>query len=143
MIKKRELQKAISSKISVIAVAEVGKNTLLNSILMIFLSKIRVICCAPTGRPQKECRKVQGLSQKQFMNYFNTIQELFYFIILINSLDCDVLIIDESSMIDLQLCNSLMEAIPLHTGIVFVGDIDQLPSVGPGKVLNDIIESEI
>ena len=46
-------------------------------------------------------------------------------------------------MIDLQLCNSLMEAIPLHASIVFVGDIDQLPSVGPGKVLNDIIESKI
>ena len=57
-----------------------------------------------------------------------------------NSFECDVLIIDESNMIDLQLCNSLMEAIPLHAAIVFVGDIDQLPSVGPGKVLKDIID---
>ena len=58
-------------------------------------------------------------------------------------LECDVLIIDESSMIDVAIMPIvLMNAVPLHSAVVFVGDIDQLPSVGPGKVLQDIILSK-
>jgi exodeoxyribonuclease V alpha subunit len=57
-------------------------------------------------------------------------------------LDCDLLVIDESSMIDVSLMQSLLKAVPSHAGLLIVGDIDQLPSVGPGQVLADIIASE-
>ena len=112
---------------------------------MIFRAKkIRVICCAPTGRAAKRMSESSGIESKTIHRLLQYNPGTGGFVYNIkNSLECDVLIIDESSMIDLQLCNSLMEAIPLHASIVFVGDIDQLPSVGPGKVLNDIIESKI
>ena len=143
---KQALKKTISSKISVITGGPgVGKTTLLNTILMIFRAKkIRVICCAPTGRAAKRMSESSGIESKTIHRLLQYNPGTGGFVYNIkNSLECDVLIIDESSMIDLQLCKSLMEAIPLHASIVFVGDIDQLPSVGPGKVLNDIIESKI
>ena len=55
----------------------------------------------------------------------------------------DVLIVDECSMIDIVLMNALMKAIPPHMRLIFVGDIDQLPSVGAGNVLRDVIDSEV
>ncbi|MFL2860044.1 MAG: ATP-dependent RecD-like DNA helicase, partial [Pontiellaceae bacterium] len=58
-----------------------------------------------------------------------------------NPLECDILIIDECSMVDLLLANQLVSAVPLHAAILFVGDADQLPSVGPGRILQDIISS--
>ena len=58
-----------------------------------------------------------------------------------NPLDGDVLIVDESSMIDIILMNSLLKAVPLSMRLILVGDIDQLPSVGAGNVLRDIIDS--
>ena len=59
-----------------------------------------------------------------------------------NPLDCDLLVIDETSMVDVPLMNALTRAIPEHAGLLLVGDVDQLPSVGPGQVLADIIGSE-
>src|SRR4029079_18971071 len=56
-------------------------------------------------------------------------------------LDCDLLVVDETSMLDVMLMQSLMKAVPDHAALLIVGDIDQLPSVGPGQVLADIITS--
>ena len=143
---KHALKKTISSKISVITGGPgVGKTTLLNTILMILKAKkMRVFCCAPTGRAAKRMKESTGIESKTIHRLLQYNPGTGGFVYNIkNSFECDVLIIDESSMIDLQLCNNLMEAVPLHAAIVLVGDIDQLPSVGPGKVLKDIIESNI
>ena len=59
-----------------------------------------------------------------------------------NPLDCDLLVVDETSMVDVPLMNALTKAVPSHAGLLLVGDVDQLPSVGPGQVLADIIGSE-
>src|ERR671916_2271620 len=59
-----------------------------------------------------------------------------------NPLDCDLLVVDETSMVDVPLMNALTKAIPSHAGLLLVGDVDQLPSVGSGQVLADIIASE-
>ena len=59
-----------------------------------------------------------------------------------NPLQCELLIIDEASMIDTHLMSSLLKAIPTKARVIIIGDIDQLPSVGPGSVLKDLIESE-
>jgi exodeoxyribonuclease V alpha subunit len=59
-----------------------------------------------------------------------------------NPLDCDLLVVDETSMVDVPLMNALTRAIPAHAGLLLVGDVDQLPSVGPGQVLADVIASE-
>src|SRR6266481_180861 len=58
-----------------------------------------------------------------------------------NPLDCDLLVVDETSMVDVMLTQALMKAVPEKAGLLIVGDIDQLPSVGPGQVLADIISS--
>src|ERR671938_1789153 len=58
-----------------------------------------------------------------------------------NSLDCDLLVVDETSMVDVMLMQALVRAIPDHAALLIVGDIDQLPSVGPGQILADIIAS--
>ena len=60
-----------------------------------------------------------------------------------NPLDCDLLVVDEASMIDVMLMQALMKAAPDHVALLIVGDIDQLPSVGPGQVLADIIGSGV
>jgi exodeoxyribonuclease V alpha subunit len=58
-----------------------------------------------------------------------------------NPLDCDLLVIDETSMVDVQMMNALVKAVPRRAALLLVGDVDQLPSVGPGQVLSDIIDS--
>jgi exodeoxyribonuclease V alpha subunit len=58
-----------------------------------------------------------------------------------NALDCDLLVVDEASMVDVMLMQALMKAVPDRAALLIVGDIDQLPSVGPGQVLADVIAS--
>ena len=143
---KKALEKTISSKLSIITGGPgVGKTTLLNAILMILRAKkIRVLCCAPTGRAAKRMSESTGIESKTIHRLLQYNPGTAGFVYNNqNPLPCDVIIIDESSMIDLFLCNYLIDAIPLHASIVFVGDIDQLPSVGPGKILNDVITSGI
>ncbi|MFT4552098.1 MAG: exodeoxyribonuclease V alpha subunit [Chlamydiales bacterium] len=118
-----------------------GKSTITNAILTItgFLSS-RILLAAPTGRAAKRMAEITGREAK-------TIHSLLEFDFRImgfkknrdNPLECDLLIIDEASMIDTFLMYSLVKAIPNEARIVFVGDIDQLPSVGPGNVLRDLI----
>lgn len=140
------LKKTITSKLSVITGGPgVGKTTLLNAILMILRAKkMRVLCCAPTGRAAKRMSESTGIESKTIHRLLQYNPGTGGFVYNNqNPLPCDVIIIDESSMIDLFLCNYLIDSIPLHASIVFVGDIDQLPSVGPGKILNDVITSGI
>ena len=120
-----------------------GKTTITREILALFESKgLEVALCSPTGRAAKRLAEATGRAAK-------TIHRLLEFIPAErafrknydNRLDVDALIVDEASMIDVALMHSLLQAIPDTAHLVIVGDIDQLPSVGPGNVLRDIIAS--
>jgi exodeoxyribonuclease V alpha subunit len=121
----------------------VGKTTIVKSIIRIILAKkIGILLCAPTGRAAKRLSEAAGLEAK-------TIHRLLEYDPMINGfkrskenlLETSLVVMDETSMVDVVLMNRLLSAIPDHAGLIIVGDIDQLPSVGPGAVLSDIIGS--
>jgi len=124
-----------------------GKTTIILSILKIFekMSK-KVLLCAPTGRATKRITESSGREAKtihRMLEYaygeddsnvaFNKNED--------SPLDCDVVIVDEMSMVDILLMNNLLKALKRGTRLILVGDVDQLPSVGAGNVLSDIIKS--
>jgi exodeoxyribonuclease V alpha subunit len=121
----------------------VGKTTIVNSILRILAAKaVRLLLCAPTGRAAKRMTEATGMEAKTIHRLLEFDPKSFGFKRgEENPLDCDLLVIDESSMVDVSLMQSLLKAVPDHAAILIVGDIDQLPSVGPGQVLADIISS--
>jgi exodeoxyribonuclease V alpha subunit len=121
-----------------------GKSTLVRGILEIFTArKQRVALCAPTGRAAKRLSETTGREAK-------TIHRLLEFDPAFGGfkrdanqrLDLDLLVVDETSMVDVVLMNQLVRAIPTHACLVLVGDVDQLPSVGAGRVLGDVIASQ-
>jgi len=123
----------------------VGKTTLVNSILTILRAKnVKSLLCAPTGRAAKRLTETTGMEAKTIHGLLEidpgtgrfTRNES-------NLLACGLLVVDETSMVDVLLMHSLLRAIPHRSGLVLVGDVDQLPSVGPGTVLHDLIESGI
>jgi exodeoxyribonuclease V alpha subunit len=121
----------------------VGKTTLVNSILKILTAKhINIALCAPTGRAAKRLSESTGLEAKTVHRFLEFDPSLFAF--KHNEefpLALDCLVIDESSMMDVTLMNQLLKAVPSNAALLIVGDVDQLPSVGPGAVLADIIDS--
>ncbi|HEY5653794.1 MAG TPA: AAA family ATPase, partial [Pontiella sp.] len=139
------LKTSIESKVMVITGGPgVGKTTLVNSVLMVLKAKkLRVQLCAPTGRAAKRMSETTGMEAKTIHRLLQYNPGTGGFVHKAdNPLECDVLIIDESSMIDVVLASQLLDAVPLHSAVVIVGDSDQLPSVGPGRVLQDIIRSK-
>ena len=135
---------ALISKVLVITGGPgVGKTTIVNSILRILAAKgVNLLLCAPTGRAAKRMTEATGFEAKTIHRLLevdpkgggfkrNTD----------NPLDCDLLVIDETSMVDIMLMQALMRAVPDNAALLIVGDIDQLPSVGPGQVLADVISS--
>ena len=140
------LQKALQSRVLVITGGPgVGKTTLVDSILLILRAKkLNCLLCAPTGRAAKRLSEATGVEAK-------TIHRLLEFQAAsggfarnaAHPLECDVLVADEVSMIDLPLMHKLIQALPEHAHLLMVGDVDQLPSVGPGSVLADMIRSEV
>jgi len=138
------LKTALESKVMVITGGPgVGKTTLVNSVLMVLKAKkLRVALCAPTGRAAKRMAETTGMEAKTIHRLLKYNPGTGGFVHKgDNPLECDVLIVDESSMIDIVLASQLADAIPLHAAFIIVGDADQLPSVGPGRVLQDIIHS--
>lgn len=143
---KRAVGLALQNKLLVITGGPgVGKTTLVNSILRIIAAKqAEILLCAPTGRAAKRLSESTGLEAK-------TIHRLLEFDPIAygfkrnkdNPLDADIVVVDETSMIDIVLMNQLLKAIPGHAALLLVGDVDQLPSVGPGAVLSDIISSGV
>ena len=137
---------AINSKISVITGGPgVGKTTIIRALVEIFsVRKLKVLLAAPTGRAAKRMAESTGrdASTLHRLLKFNPQKRSFEHDEN-NPLDADVLILDESSMIDIQLMDQLVRALPDRITLVLVGDTDQLPSVGPGNVLRDIIASGI
>jgi exodeoxyribonuclease V alpha subunit len=137
---------ALASKVTVITGGPgVGKTTLVNGILRIILAKdIRVTLCAPTGRAAKRLSESTGLEARTVHRLLEFDPQTFGFKRgRDNPLETDLLVVDESSMVDIVLANRLLAAIPDHAALIIVGDVDQLPSVGPGAVLADIIDSGV
>jgi len=121
-----------------------GKTTIINAIIRIFsIIKARIMLAAPTGRAAKRMTEATGHEAKTIHRLLEYSMKKGGFQKNGDSpLDCDLLIIDEASMIDTLLMHHLLKAIPFHATFVLVGDVNQLPSVGAGNVLKDIIESK-
>jgi len=135
---------ALRSKVMVITGGPgVGKTTIVNSILRILAAKrVSLLLCAPTGRAAKGMTEATEMEAKTIHRLLEFDPKSFGFKRgLENPLECDLLVVDESSMVDVLLMQSLIKAVPDHAALLIVGDIDQLPSVGPGQVLADIIGS--
>ena len=135
---------ALASKVLVITGGPgVGKTTLVNSILKILLAKtVTIALCAPTGRAAKRLSESTGIEAKTIHRLLETDPRTGQFRRDENNpLDCDLLVVDETSMVDVPLMRALLRALPDRAALLLVGDVDQLPSVGPGQVLADIIAS--
>ncbi|MDF1827585.1 MAG: ATP-dependent RecD-like DNA helicase [Legionellaceae bacterium] len=139
------VEQILKSKISIMTGGPgVGKTTIVKSLLGIIEDKaLRINLCAPTGRAAKRLTETTQLEAKTIHRLLEFDMKTYGFKHNQNNLlDLDVLIIDEASMIDIVLLNHLLKALPLDAAVIFVGDIDQLPSVGSGAVLADMIASK-
>lgn len=121
-----------------------GKTTTTLAIIKVFQKLgARVLLAAPTGRAAKRMSETTGMEAKTIHRLLEFKPPEGYKKNAENPLECDVLIVDETSMVDIMLMYNLLKAVSNNTVIILVGDIDQLPSVGAGNVLKDIIESGI
>ena len=122
-----------------------GKTTIIKAIIRIFQEEgLNVSLAAPTGRAAKRMTETTGMEAKtihRLLEYSYLEEDMAFGLNEDNPIDSDLIIIDEASMVDILLMNSLLKAIAPGTRLILVGDVDQLPSVGPGNVLRDIINS--
>ena len=139
------LRLALASKALVITGGPgVGKTTLVNSVLKVIGAKrVQLALCAPTGRAAKRLSESTGLEARTIHRLLETDPKTGGFKRgEEHPLDCRLLVVDETSMVDVPLMRALLRALPDEAALLLVGDADQLPSVGPGQVLADIIASD-
>ena len=135
---------ALRSKVLVITGGPgVGKTTIVNAILRILVAKgVGMLLCAPTGRAAKRMTEATGFDAKTIHRLLEVDPKIGGFKRNeTHPLDCELLVIDEASMVDVLLMQALLKAVPMEAALLIVGDIDQLPSVGPGQVLADVMAS--
>ena len=126
-----------------------GKTTTINTIIKIFENNDqKVVLCAPTGRAAKRMSETSNNEAKTIhrlleMGFASDSEECVFFKDEEDPIDADVIILDEASMVDIILMYNLLKAVKLGTRVLLVGDSDQLPSVGAGNVLKDIIDSKV
>lgn len=140
------LVQALSHRVLVITGGPgVGKTTLMNSILMILRAKkVKCLLCAPTGRAAKRLSQATGIEAKTIHRMLEVIPATGRFARnRRNPLKCDLMVVDECSMLDVPLMSHLLAAHPPGGSLILVGDVDQLPSVGPGMVLHHVIASGV
>lgn len=138
------IKSAIEKKLTIITGGPgTGKTTIIRAILKIMLRyKLRVMMAAPTGRAAKRMQETTGQEAKTIHRLLDfSMQKGGFQKNETTPLDCNALIIDEASMIDTHLMYYLLKAVPIQTTVILVGDVNQLPSVGPGHVLGDMIQS--
>jgi exodeoxyribonuclease V alpha subunit len=121
----------------------VGKTTIMRAILQILAAKhVRILLAAPTGRAAKRMGEATGFEAKTIHRLLEVDPSNGGFRRCeTHQLECDLLVIDETSMVDVPLMHALTRALPDSVAFLVVGDVDQLPSVGPGQVLADLIGS--
>ncbi|MDW5566142.1 SF1B family DNA helicase RecD2 [Streptococcus mutans] len=146
---KNAIQKAIQSKVFLLTGGPgTGKTTVINGIIKAYAnlhqidlqkSDLPIILAAPTGRAARRMNELTGLPSATIHRHLGLNGDSEYQA-LDDFLDCDLIIIDEFSMVDTWLANQLFSAIASNTQIVIVGDSDQLPSVGPGQILADLLK---
>lgn len=148
---KSAIAEALNSKVFILTGGPgTGKTTVINGLIEVYASlhkidlnkgDLPIILAAPTGRAARRMNELTGLPSATIHrhlglngdNNYQTIEDY---------LDCDLIIIDEFSMVDTWLANQLFSAISSNTQVIIVGDSDQLPSVGPGQVLADLLKIE-
>lgn len=143
---RQALEQALAARAFIITGGPgVGKTTLMDALLSIVRAKrVRCLLCAPTGRAAQRLGEATGMEAK-------TIHRLLEFggggtgfqRNESTPLDTDLVVVDECSMVDVPLMHALLRAVPRNAGLLLVGDVDQLPSVGPGLVLRNLIESGV
>ncbi|SHJ70921.1 exodeoxyribonuclease V alpha subunit [Anaerobranca californiensis DSM 14826] len=144
-VQRQGIKMAIKSKFMVLTGGPgTGKTTTTLGVIKGFQSLgAKVQLAAPTGRAAKRMTETTGLESKTIHRLLEYKPQGGYAKNSENPLTCDVLIIDETSMVDIVLMYNLLKGVKDDTVVILVGDVDQLPSVGPGNVLNDIIQSGV
>ncbi len=142
-VQRDAIRQAAASKVMILTGGPgTGKTTTTHGIISAYKAYgLRILLAAPTGRAAKRMTEATGLEAKTIHRLLECKPPEGYQKDEENPLEGDVLIVDECSMIDIVLMNSLLKAIPQNMRLIMVGDIDQLPSVGAGNVLRDIIDS--
>ena len=140
---RQAVERALTSKVLILTGGPgVGKTTLVNAVLKILRAKkVRTLLAAPTGRAAKRLAETTGLEARTLHRLLEASPQGGFKRDENNPLECDLLVVDETSMLDVQLLFALLRAVPRTAGLLLIGDVDQLPSVGPGQVLADAIDS--
>ena len=141
---KKAVAAALTSKVMVVTGGPgVGKTTIVKAILSILRAKgVEMMLCAPTGRAAKRLAESSGMEARTIHRLLEIDPATMEFKRNEDHpLTCDLLVADECSMVDVVLANHLVKALSPKSAVIFVGDVDQLPSVGPGAFLSDLIAS--
>ncbi|MDQ5853283.1 MAG: ATP-dependent RecD-like DNA helicase, partial [Chloroflexota bacterium] len=144
--KQREaIRTALTTKLGVLTGGPgTGKTTTLRTVIdLLDAHRCRYVLASPTGRAAKRLSEATGAEAKTIHRLleYSPVGDVRFKRNRDNPLDADMVVVDEASMLDIFLCNDLLKAVPPNAHVLFVGDVDQLPSVGPGNVLRDLIES--